>query len=358
MPFNGSGTYSAPAGSWNPAQPGTTIDAAVWNALLLDLSQNGLTLCITRDGQSTPSANLPMAGYRHTGAGNAVAVADYATAGQVVKSSLTTAGTAGGTADALTASLTISPGSYTTGLRFTVKAASSNTGAATININSLGAKSIVQPNGSTALTAGQIQANYILDLFYDGTSAVLLNPYSATASALDALGTGFIGKASGTYVVRTLTGTANEITVTNGNSTSGNPVFSLPSALTFTGKTVTGGTLTGQLIQQPQTTQASGISVSGGGTATINYANGGVVQVTASGNFTLAFSNFPSSVFSAMLIYATNWGGKTITYPAGLQFANGGTAPVYTTSGTDWLVLTRDSAGTYSLVLVQQDVST
>lgn len=41
---------------------------------------------------------------------------------------------------------------------------------------------------------------------------------------------------------RTITGTANEITVTNGDGVSGNPTLSLPSALTFTGKTVTGGT--------------------------------------------------------------------------------------------------------------------
>lgn len=43
---------------------------------------------------------------------------------------------------------------------------------------------------------------------------------------------------------RTLTGTAAEITVTNGTGASGNPTLSLPSALTFTGKTVTGGTFT------------------------------------------------------------------------------------------------------------------
>lgn len=48
--------------------------------------------------------------------------------------------------------------------------------------------------------------------------------------------------ATDTWAVRTLTGTANEITVTNGDGVSANPTFSLPSALTFTGKTVTGGT--------------------------------------------------------------------------------------------------------------------
>ena len=39
------------------------------------------------------------------------------------------------------------------------------------------------------------------------------------------------------------------MTVTNGDGVSGNPTFSLPTALTFTGKTVTGGTLTGATIE-------------------------------------------------------------------------------------------------------------
>jgi hypothetical protein len=51
--------------------------------------------------------------------------------------------------------------------------------------------------------------------------------------------------ATDTWTVRTNTGTANEITVTNGDGVAGNPTFSLPSALTFTGKTITGGTYSG-----------------------------------------------------------------------------------------------------------------
>lgn len=51
--------------------------------------------------------------------------------------------------------------------------------------------------------------------------------------------------ATDTWTVRTITGTANEITSTNGDGVSGNPTLSLPAALTFTGKTVTGGTFSG-----------------------------------------------------------------------------------------------------------------
>lgn len=71
--------------------------------------------------------------------------------------------------------------------------------------------------------------------------------WDADLDAIAALtGTGCLARtASNTWAVRTLTGTANEITVTNGDCVAAAPSFSLPSALTFTGKTITGGTFTG-----------------------------------------------------------------------------------------------------------------
>lgn len=60
MPYNGSGTYSAPSSSWNPAVPNTAITSDDWNALLSDMSL-ALTGCVTKDGQSTTSARVPFA---------------------------------------------------------------------------------------------------------------------------------------------------------------------------------------------------------------------------------------------------------------------------------------------------------
>lgn len=64
MAFNGSGTYSLPAG--NPVVTGTTISSSSTNTTFSDIA-TALTNCITRDGQSTPSANLPMNAKKLTG---------------------------------------------------------------------------------------------------------------------------------------------------------------------------------------------------------------------------------------------------------------------------------------------------
>jgi len=60
MAFNGAGVYAAPSNSWNPAVAGTVISETDWATLLADLS-TALTLCITKDGQSTTSGTIPFA---------------------------------------------------------------------------------------------------------------------------------------------------------------------------------------------------------------------------------------------------------------------------------------------------------
>jgi hypothetical protein len=69
----------------------------------------------------------------------------------------------------------VTPAGYTTGLRFFFNPANTNTGATTININSLGAKNITK-FGATALIAGDLVAGAEAEIYYDGTQFQLINP--------------------------------------------------------------------------------------------------------------------------------------------------------------------------------------
>lgn len=83
MPFNGSGTYAAPASSWNPGVDGSPATTADFNALLTDL-ETGLSNAVTRDGQSPATANIPMGSNRITGLAYGTAITDAANVAQTL----------------------------------------------------------------------------------------------------------------------------------------------------------------------------------------------------------------------------------------------------------------------------------
>ena len=76
MPYNGSGTFTLPAG--NPVVTGTTISSVVNNNTNSDLA-NGLSNAITRNGQSPPTANLPMNAFKLTGLAAGAATGEAST---------------------------------------------------------------------------------------------------------------------------------------------------------------------------------------------------------------------------------------------------------------------------------------
>ena len=75
----------------------------------------------------------------------------------------------GGSSNAYTLTPNRTVAAYARGDTYTVEASFTNTGAATINVSSLGAKSIVKPSGS-AVASGDIQSGGIYTLVYDGTN--------------------------------------------------------------------------------------------------------------------------------------------------------------------------------------------
>ena len=80
-----------------------------------------------------------------------------------------------GSANAITGTTTTAfPSSYVAGQMVVVKSAANNTGATTININSLGTKNVTK-NGNTALASGNKIAGQEYILVYDGTEFQMLN---------------------------------------------------------------------------------------------------------------------------------------------------------------------------------------
>lgn len=73
------------------------------------------------------------------------------------------------------------PTSYTNGMVVYFKANTANTGTATLNVNSLGAKTIVT-GVSTTLATGDIVAGQMCQVIYDGTNFVLQSPKVLQAS--------------------------------------------------------------------------------------------------------------------------------------------------------------------------------
>jgi hypothetical protein len=166
MARNGTGTF---ARSVSDYQPNTDILAEDINGEMDDIA-TALTDSIAKDGQTTPTANLPMGGYRHTGVGNGSARNQYPAIGQVQDSAFLWGGTAAGTADARTIAPTPAIAAYAAGQVFRfVNGGADNTGAATLAVSGLTATAIRKGAAATALDAGDLPADAAVEVLYDGT---------------------------------------------------------------------------------------------------------------------------------------------------------------------------------------------
>jgi hypothetical protein len=186
MSFNGSGTFLINTAG-QPVVSGTVISSTAFNALTADLA-TGLSTCLTKDGQTTPTANIPMGNNKVTGLGAGTDATDASTLAQVQSTVVKLIGSVSGT-DTITGSLTPALGAYAAGQMFYFVAAGDNTGAVTLNINSLGAKNVTK-NGTTALTAKDIKSGQTIVVIYDGTRFQMIGTAltGVTTSTTTALG--------------------------------------------------------------------------------------------------------------------------------------------------------------------------
>jgi hypothetical protein len=221
MSRDGNGTFSLVAG--NPVVTETVISSTTFNATLSDVGA-ALTQSVSKDGQTTMTANQNMGGFRHTNIDVATARNQYAAASQVQDSSFNYVNAVSGT-DTITGTLSPAITAYATGLRLTLIPLNNNAGAATLALNGLAAKAIVKQNAAV-LVAGDLVAGVPAELSYNGTTFTVLNPQRVET----------LGVTSNAQIGGTLTAGATTLassTITGNETIGGN--------LTVTG-TITVGT--------------------------------------------------------------------------------------------------------------------
>jgi hypothetical protein len=175
MSYNGSGVFTINTAG-QPVVTGTTISSTTFNNLTADLA-TGLTTALTKDGQSTPTANIGMGAFKITNLAAGTVASDAARLDQVQGGSATFI-TAAGT-DTITGTTSPALTAYATGNQFSFVVANTNTGAVTINVDGLGAKAITR-TGTTALVAADMVAGQAVEIIYDGTRFQLVNGNSFT----------------------------------------------------------------------------------------------------------------------------------------------------------------------------------
>lgn len=148
--FTRSNGVNSGASTWaTDAAGGTGITTTRHDVHDEDIA-DGVDACLTKDGANSPSAHLTWLKSQYYG------------------------GTSGGSANSQTISLSPTPGAYAAGQLFVFICGFTSTAAWTVNVNSLGAKTVV---GADAISGRMIA------LLYDGTN--LVPPDSCSALILD-----------------------------------------------------------------------------------------------------------------------------------------------------------------------------
>lgn len=169
MPRNGSGVCSPSISFVADQAASTPPQSSRFDSVNQDLADE-ITNSIACDGQSTVTANIPMAGFKFTGLGQGVALTDSVNVNDLRSNGADLCSPSGTTT--LTATLEPAPVSYSAGMRVWCIMPTACGGATTINLNGLGAKNIKHPGGADPVANDWNSGDFVL-LYYDTVQFIL-----------------------------------------------------------------------------------------------------------------------------------------------------------------------------------------
>jgi hypothetical protein len=310
LSYNGSGTFNINSAG-QPVVTGTVISSTAFNALTADLG-TGLSTALTKDGQTTPTANIPMGTFKITGLGAGTAAADAVRFSQLQNFSTSTLITVAGT-DTITGTVSPTLTAYTAGQIFSFVVGATNTAAVTLNIDGLGAKSVTR-TGTVALVAGAMVTGQIALVEYDGTQFQLLDPNAFTNLLI-----------SGAL-------TYGGVTLTNAVTGTGKMVLD-------TSPTVNNPTVTNYV----ETLQAVGTV---GASSTLALTNGTVLTATLTASTPCTFTMPTATAGKSFILILTQAAtGMTTATFTGVKYP-GGTAPTITATASAKDIISFVSDGT------------
>ena len=193
-----------------------------------------------------------------------------------------------GSNDTYAITLSPAPNAYTTGQVFRFKANTVNTGAATLNVNGLGAKTIVKGVSST-LADGDIAAGQFVQVQYDGTNFVMQSPVASSLPSFVSLVVNIPTSSTSVTVTHNLGVIPRYAYIRSSN-------FKVSTGTSHGVGYATWNNSTGVLVRQNFT--GYNLDTNGGVVSFLN-TTGGVASVSGSGNgCTASAGNTTSSSFT------------------------------------------------------------
>jgi hypothetical protein len=344
--------------------PNTIIQTAWANPTLDDIAA-ALSTSIATDGQTPPTANLPMAGFRHTNVGPALAANQYARADQVqgfvfnivsnVQNDSGRVTYTGSTPFGIGAGAVVIP----TLMPLLFVPSANNGGPSTLALNG-GSPHPILNSDATPLFADQITAGRPYALVYNGANWILIT----NTLDLSILNTQYLKLAGGTMggaltlsqepSTPLMAATKNYVDTSIAGSVAGVASFNtrtgavtllssdVTNALSYTPANIAGSTFTGAI-------SAPAISAPGGkvsasvfqlaaaglgsiGALVIDCNTMQTIQISMTGNITLTVNNaVPGNIIRILLANTT---GKTVTWPANTLWPMPVQTPPVIDSGT------------------------